>query len=106
MTFIGMGYIVTQEEKEQMLLNAKDLAPEISDNFHLISPRHHHFFGEVLHQLGRMDVVAIEDILINADFGPEDFINKYYSMLKDCGAIVRPGTKWYTPKIYVIHSIA
>ncbi len=110
--YIGLGWIIDIEEREQMLdycaqhypseVGAvEDILCNYVDAYSGDGPV---FVGDIFGFVGEGWYKAIEDF-IPADFDSEVFAEKYMEIFELCGIDVAPGSKWEEAKLYVVNSI-
>lgn len=103
---IGIGYIMTTKEKEEMLRNVENSErfEEINSNFYHFSEKNC-FFGEIIYEIPKGKAISLETIRALPALSSEnlDFGLKYGSMLYDMGVDVDTiNEQWCNPTIYII----
>lgn len=107
--FVGVGYILTDQEREELLGNLANTNPEcyddIMNNMYCYDGGEHWFFGERVYDLdGWGEAKSIETLAalpVLQDDG--SFGLKYGAMLVDCGVSIEEiNIKWGKPNIYFI----
>lgn len=107
--YVGVGYVLTNQEREELLGNLAETNPEryndIMDNMDCYDGEDHWFFGERIYVLdGWGEAKSIETLAalpVLQDDG--SFGAKYGAMLVDCGVSIEEiNTKWGKPNIYFI----
>ena len=115
--FIGIGWVISQEEREQLIdanlkiieANPDDAIPYVEDEFYDINcywDSSEVFLGESLVSIAcgeYMNLTAIGSLLTAETL--EKFIEKYERIFKACGEPLGITSKWYNPQIYLIHHI-
>ena len=115
--FIGIGWVISQEEREQLIdanlkiieANPDDAIPCVEDEFYDINcywDSSEVFLGESLVSIAcgeYMNLTAIGSLLTAETL--EKFIEKYERIFKACGESLGITSKWYNPQIYLIHRI-
>lgn len=108
-TFIGVGYILSEQERQQLMEHLEDTNPqrydEIMDNMFCYDGDGKWFFGEIIYELdGWGDAKSLEALAtLPALCDDGTFGAKYGAMLVDCGVgIEEINTKWGRPNIYIV----
>lgn len=106
--FVGVGYVLTDKEQEDLIGNLYDTNPEkykiIMDNMYCYDGTHW-FFGECIYTLDCWgEAKSIETLAaLPALCDDGTFGLKYGAMLVDCGVSIEEiNTKWGKPNIYFI----
>lgn len=108
-TFVGVGYILSERERQQLMEHLEDANPQryndIMDNMFCYDGDDRWFFGERVYELdGWGDAKSLETLAtlpVLQDDGT--FGVKYGSMLVDCGVSIEEiNTKWGHPNIYIV----
>ena len=109
-TFVGIGYILSEKEREELMDHLIDTNPqrynEIMDNMFCYDDSDENwFFGERVYELdGWGDAKSLETLAtlpVLQDDGT--FGAKYGAMLVDCGVSIEEiNTKWGRPNIYIV----
>ncbi len=106
--YIGIGYIITEQERTAMLNNiiTNERRNEIIDCMHRISPSpSKYLLGEIIADMPEGSAHSIESLaaLPGLTKGPE-FGLKYGLILYDCGLSPEEINKnWANPNIYFVH---
>jgi hypothetical protein len=107
--FVGVGYILTDQEREDLMGHLADTNPEryndIMDNMYCYDGEDHWFFGECIYYLdGWGEAKSVETLATLPGLCDDDsFGLKYGAMLVDCGVSIEEiNTKWGKPNIYFI----
>lgn len=107
--FVGVGYILSEQERQQLMEPLEDANPqrynEIMDNMYCYDSDEKWFFGEIIYQLdGWGDAKSLETLAtLPALCDDGTFGSKYGAMLVDCGiSIEEINTKWGRPNIYIV----
>lgn len=101
---IGIGWIVTAEQREEMIEAALVNGPEdiyVEDEFHFINgyvDDPDYLLGEWLSSVAAGDWEDLEGFSDN--FNDEDFMRKYTEILRVCGQ-----ANWGPPKLYLINQL-
>ena len=101
---IGIGWIVTAEQREEMIETALANGPEdiyVEDEFHFINgyaDDSDYLLGEWLSSVAAGDWEDLEGFSDN--FNDEDFMRKYTEILRVCGQ-----ANWGPPKLYLINQL-
>ena len=105
---IGIGWIVTAEQREEMIEAALANASEdicVEDEFHFINGYTgdtDYFLGE---WLSSVDAGEWEDLEGFSDgFDDEEFMRKYTEILRVCGQALNLDD-WGPPKLYLINQL-
>lgn len=108
-TFIGVGYILTEQEREELLHDIEETNPnrynDIMDCMYPYDGDAHWFFGERICELDGWGqamsletIAALPGLVDDGSFGL-----KYGAMLVDCGVPIEEiNTTWSKPNIYVV----
>ena len=115
--FIGIGWVISAEEKERLIdANLKMIEDHpdedimcIEDEFSYINS----YYGDGEVFLGKslvsidcgeyMNLTAIGSLLTPKEL--EEFVLTYEKIFDACGEPLGIGSKWYNPQIYLIHRI-
>ena len=108
-TFVGIGYILTEQERENLMDHLVDTNPEqynnIMNNMFCYDGDKKWFFGERVYELNNSgDAKTLETLAtLPALCDDGTFGAKYGLMLADCGVSIEEiNTKWGRPNIYII----
>ena len=108
-TFIGVGYLLTEDERVELMKPLIDVNPQryndIMDNMCCYDGDEKWFFGERIYELdGWGDAKSLETLAtLPALQDDGSFGLKYGSMLVDCGVSIEEiNTKWGRPNIYIV----
>lgn len=107
-THIGIGWVISQEQKEEMIETAEksNLYDEIGDSFHYInsySDTSDVFFGEFIISVDAGDYVDLRGFADNFDY--EGFLRSFKEVLVACGQESKLEEEWSNPKLYLINQL-
>ena len=108
-TFVGVGYVLTEQERENLMGHLADTNPEryndIMDNMCCYDGDKHWFFGERIYEFDNCGEAKSVEALATLPGLVDDgtFSLKYGSILIDCGiSIEEINTKWSRPNVYIV----
>lgn len=108
-TFVGIGYILTEQERENLMGHLADTNPErynnIMNNMYCYDDDKHWFFGERIYELDSWgEAKSIETLAALPGLADDgSFGLKYGAFLVDCGVSIEEiNTKWGRPNIYIV----
>lgn len=108
-TFVGVGYVLSEQERQQLMGHLKDTNPQryndIIDNMFCYDGNEKWFFGEKVYELNSQGEAKSLETLAALPILQDDgtFGLKYGKMLTDCGLSVEEiNTKWGQPNIYIV----
>lgn len=110
-TNIGFGYMLTQKEFGYMKSAAEQngVWGQVEDEFYCIdaySDNSFIFLGEIFSTIDSGDYAAMDLAIYPPTFDPEMFSRKYEEILMLCGIVIKPETKWETPKLYMMSMVS
>lgn len=106
--YIGIGWIISQEQKEDMMEVAEesDILGEVEDCFHYInsySGSSDVFFGDFITAVDAGDYIDLQGFADNFDY--EKFLRSMKEVLIACGQELLLEDEWSDPKLYLINQL-
>ena len=106
--YIGIGWVISQEQKEEMLEVAEksDLCGDVEDSFHYInsySDTSDIFFGDFLVAVDAGDYVDLQGFADKVNY--EGFLRSFREVLIACGQELQLEEEWSNPRLYLINQI-
>ena len=111
--FIGIGWVISDEQREQMIeanyaLYQEGKAPCVEDEFYYINAYTggDTFLGDRIATVDEGEYTCISDL--SAVISPEQwerFAEKYATILEACGIEITIDSKWASPQLYLINHV-
>lgn len=106
--YIGIGWVVSQEQKEKMLEAAKesDIYDEVEDSFRYINSyigNSDVFFGDFIVDVDAGDYIDLQSF--TKDISYKAFLHSFRKILIACGQELKLEEEWSNPRLYLINQI-
>jgi hypothetical protein len=106
-TYLGLGWLITQEEYQKMREIAADRWDEIEDEFmpvNMYSSNSDVFLGKTFgsfHEGTSTNITKLIDAMWSKT-DADEFCTKYVSILNMCGQKITAESKWAEAQVYVL----
>ena len=104
--YIGLGYIISQAERDFMVAAADEKDIDVESHIYCIDAYRedpNYFFGEILKSAEEGSATSLNQVLCDVD--GDKFCETYEPIISACGIDIFASEAWLTPQIYIIHSV-